>query len=131
MLPTYKDRMKNGPAWDSGWYAEEANTSHSVTLTHGLNLMLSRDNFFLDLLFWGGAVSPYVQEPAWVVQKALVGMNTDDPVATSQGQTNPGQCLVATNTLIYDIYSALPLHSMYASGWNVYQTGFVKFRIWI
>lgn len=123
--------MKAGPAWESGWLSEEANTTHTGTLTHGLGLTLSRSHFFLDLLFWGGATSPSVVEPSWVVQKTLNGMNVDDAVATGMGYSNPSQVLIQTNILVYEIYSALPLHSMFASGWNVYQTGWLNFRIWI
>jgi hypothetical protein len=110
------------PDYDSGWYAEEANTNHVTTKTHGL--LLSGPPRLVQMWF-APDLTPTRMEPVF-----LPGMGIDDSAATSSYR-NPCRLSFKVNTVEIGIFVGIPLFTVYDQGpWITWQTGYHRIYVW-
>jgi hypothetical protein len=110
------------PDYDSGWYGEEANTTHITTKTHGLALTKPPR---LVQAWFAPDLTPTRMEPIF-----LPGMALDDTANASTPYRNPGRMTFKTNTIEIGIYGAIPLQSVYDGTWQYWQTGYHRIYVW-
>lgn len=125
-------RLENSqqPDYDSGWFAEEANTSHRRALQHGLGLALVNPP---KVNIWFSPTDPALGPPAFVAPMSNRGMWVDDPQTTAMGYSNPAEIRVTPNTVELSIWSGSGLYVYWeapAGTWRMYQTGFYRVALW-
>lgn len=110
------------PDYDSGWYAENANSFHATTLTHNLGVIPSR------IQFW---FSPNNPPSNYVYPVNSYGMSVNQGETAGEGYSNPEGIMVNSTTLQYYIYNGLYLYSyLDFSGWEAWASGYYRVEMW-
>jgi hypothetical protein len=113
----------DAPDYDSGWYAENSNTSHKTTLTHNLGAIPTR------IQIW---FSPDNPPSNWVYPVSADSANyTLGPHIGYY--RNPISIRVNTTTVEYYMYNAIYMYAYTYSNtwtWDLWTSGYYRVRLW-